>query len=189
MQVEISYSGLHRQAGVPCPDNTYYRLTTTLLAMRIQDMLTGNSVDMAELTKRDRKLECNEECLKLDRNTVCTPSPSISAWLISAPAKNIAVIKIDSRLPSRHSQPCTANLAQTFSCQSTLSITLAVVRNMLQLLSLAKEITDWRGQEVLKSPPCCPTSWQVLLEWHPRILQQLFKFSPLFRTCYQVCQN
>ena len=99
MQVEISYSGLHRQAGVPCPDNTYYRLTTTLLAMRIQDMLTGNLVDMAELTKRDRKLECNEECLKLDRNTVCTPSP-IS--LISAPANNIVVIKVDS-----HSQPCT----------------------------------------------------------------------------------
>jgi len=35
----------------------------------MQDMQAGNSVDLAELSKRDRKLECNDECLKLDRNT------------------------------------------------------------------------------------------------------------------------
>ena len=39
-----------------------------------------------------------------------------------------------------------ANPAQTFSCQSALSITVAVVRNVSQLLSQAKKITNGRGQ-------------------------------------------
>merc|ERR1719481_480050 len=47
----------------------------------------------------------------------------------------------------------TANLAQTFSRQSALSITVAVVRNVSQLLGQAKDITDGRGQEVLNSAP------------------------------------
>jgi len=68
-QVKITCSCGHRQAGVPCSDNAYSRVTTALLATRMQDMQAGNSVDLAELAKRDRKLECNDECLKLDRNT------------------------------------------------------------------------------------------------------------------------
>ena len=51
----------------------------------------------------------------------------------------------------------TANLAQTFSRQSALSITVAVVRNVSQLLGQAKEITDGRGQEVLYSAPMITT--------------------------------
>jgi len=51
----------------------------------------------------------------------------------------------------------TANLAQTFSRQSALSITVAVVRNVSQLLSMAKDITDGRGQEVLNSAPVITT--------------------------------
>ena len=51
----------------------------------------------------------------------------------------------------------TANLAQTFSRQSAISITVAVVRNVSQLLGQAEEITDGRGQEVLYSAPMIPT--------------------------------
>jgi len=35
----------------------------------MQDVQSGNSVNLAELAKRDRKLECNEDCMKIDRNS------------------------------------------------------------------------------------------------------------------------
>ena len=58
----------HIQAGVPCSDNAYSRVITALLATRMQDMKAGNSVNLAELTKLDRKLECNDDFMRIDRN-------------------------------------------------------------------------------------------------------------------------
>lgn len=77
-QIKISCSCGHRQAGVPCSDNAYSRVTTALLATRMQDVQAGNSVDLAELTKRDRKLECNDDCMKIDRNTRMAAALQIS---------------------------------------------------------------------------------------------------------------
>jgi len=68
-QIKITCSCGLRKAGVPCSDNAYSRVTTALLATRMQDVQSGNSVNLAELAKRDRKLECNEDCMKIDRNT------------------------------------------------------------------------------------------------------------------------
>lgn len=76
--VKISCACGHRQAGVPCSDNAYSRVTTALLATRMQDVQAGNSVNLAELTKRDRKLECNDDCLKIDRNTRMAAALQIS---------------------------------------------------------------------------------------------------------------
>ena len=45
----------------------------------------------------------------------------------------------------------TANLAQTFSRQSALAITVAVVRHVAGLLVKARQVPDGRGQEVLNS--------------------------------------
>ena len=44
----------------------------------MQDVQAGNSVDLAELTKRDRKLECNDDCLKIDRNSRMAAALQIS---------------------------------------------------------------------------------------------------------------
>ena len=45
-------------------------MNTALLATKMSDLQLGNSaVNLAELAKRDRKLECNEDCFKLERNT------------------------------------------------------------------------------------------------------------------------
>merc|ERR1712106_847155 len=77
-QIKISCSCGHRQAGVPCSDNAYSRVTTALLATRMQDVQAGNSVDLAELTKRDRKLECNDDCMKIDRNSRMAAALQIS---------------------------------------------------------------------------------------------------------------
>jgi len=67
-QIKITCSCGHRQANVPCSENAYSRVTTALLATRMQDVQAGNSVNLAELAKKDRKLECNEDCFKIDRN-------------------------------------------------------------------------------------------------------------------------
>ena len=47
----------------------------------------------------------------------------------------------------------TANLAQTFSRQSALSITVSVVRNVTVLLGKAKQVPDGRGEDILNSAP------------------------------------
>lgn len=51
-----------------CAENSYNRVTTALLATRMADMQAGNSVNLADLARRDRRLECTEECGKLERN-------------------------------------------------------------------------------------------------------------------------
>jgi len=43
-------------------------VTTAILATRMQDMQAGNTVKLNELTSKDKKLECNEECFKMERN-------------------------------------------------------------------------------------------------------------------------
>ena len=45
----------------------------------------------------------------------------------------------------------TANLAQTFSRQSALHITVSVVRHVSGLMMKARQVPDGRGQEVLNS--------------------------------------
>jgi len=44
----------------------------------MQDVQSGNSVNLAELAKKDRKLECNEDCLKVDRNARLAAALQIS---------------------------------------------------------------------------------------------------------------
>ena len=51
----------------------------------------------------------------------------------------------------------TANLAQTFSRQSALSITVSVVRNVTVLLGKAKLVPDGRGEDILNSAPVITT--------------------------------
>jgi len=63
---------------VPCSDNAYSRVTTALLATRMQDVQSGNSVNLTELAKRERKLECNDDCMKADRNARLAAALQIS---------------------------------------------------------------------------------------------------------------
>jgi len=58
----------HRSATMSCAENSYNRVTTALLATRMADMQAGNSVNLADLARRDRRLECTEECGKIERN-------------------------------------------------------------------------------------------------------------------------
>jgi len=57
-----------RQTTIACSDNSFSKMTTSLLASQMADIRAGNSVDLAELAKKSRKLECNEECHKVARN-------------------------------------------------------------------------------------------------------------------------
>jgi transcriptional repressor NF-X1 len=67
-QVRVSCECGHRFASVQCCENQYSRVTTAMLASRMQDMQAGNTVNLNELTRKDKKLECSEECFKLERN-------------------------------------------------------------------------------------------------------------------------
>jgi len=67
-QVKITCSCGNRRAGVACSESFYSRVSTALLATRMQDVQGGNSVDLKELSSKERKLECNEDCLKIERN-------------------------------------------------------------------------------------------------------------------------
>ena len=51
-----------------CSDNSFSKLSTSVLASQMADMRAGISVDLAELAKRNRKLDCDEECMKRIRN-------------------------------------------------------------------------------------------------------------------------
>jgi len=57
-----------RQTTIACSDNSFSKLSTSLLASQMADIRAGNSVDLAELAKKSRKLDCNEECHKVARN-------------------------------------------------------------------------------------------------------------------------
>jgi len=67
-QVRVSCECGNRTASQPCSENSYSRMTTALLATRMADMQAGNSVSLKELSKKDKKLECTEDCSKLERN-------------------------------------------------------------------------------------------------------------------------
>jgi len=67
-QVRITCECGNRSATVPCSENQYSRMTTAMLANRMQDLQSGNSVSLTELQRKDKKLECSEECFKLERN-------------------------------------------------------------------------------------------------------------------------
>ena len=66
--VKISCECGRRQTSVSCADNTFSKLSTSVLASQMADMKAGISVDLAELAKRNRKLDCDEECIKRARN-------------------------------------------------------------------------------------------------------------------------
>lgn len=67
-QVKITCDCGRRQTSISCSDNIFSKLSTSLLASQMADLRSGNSVDLAELAKKNRKLECNEECMKIARN-------------------------------------------------------------------------------------------------------------------------
>lgn len=67
-QVRVTCECGNRSASLPCSDNSYSRVTTALLATRMADMQAGNTVSLKELSRKDKKLECNEECSKIERN-------------------------------------------------------------------------------------------------------------------------
>lgn len=43
-------------------------MTTSLLASHLADVQAGNSVNLVELAKKDKRLECAEECHQIERN-------------------------------------------------------------------------------------------------------------------------
>ena len=43
-------------------------MTTSLLASHLADVQAGNSVNLVELAKKDKRLECVEECHQIERN-------------------------------------------------------------------------------------------------------------------------
>jgi transcriptional repressor NF-X1 len=49
---------------VPCAEDSYSRVSTALLAARLQE----EPINLSELVGRAKKLECNDECYKLLRN-------------------------------------------------------------------------------------------------------------------------
>merc|ERR1719422_2911058 len=59
-QVKITCDCGRRQTSISCSDNIFSKLSTSLLASQMADLRSGNSVDLAELAKKNRKLECNE---------------------------------------------------------------------------------------------------------------------------------
>lgn len=67
-QVRVACECGNRSATLSCSENSYSRVTTALLATRMADVQAGNTVSLKELSKNNRKLECNEECSKLERN-------------------------------------------------------------------------------------------------------------------------
>ena len=67
-QVRLACECGRRQTSVPCSDNSFSKLSTSLLASQMADLRAGGSVDLAELARKNKKLECNEECHKIARN-------------------------------------------------------------------------------------------------------------------------
>ena len=67
-QVKVACECGRRQTSVSCSDNSFSKLSTSVLASQMADMRAGISVDLAELAKRNRKLDCDEECMKRLRN-------------------------------------------------------------------------------------------------------------------------
>lgn len=67
-QVRVTCECGHRQATISCSENSYARMTTALLATRMADVQAGNTVDLKELVRKDKKLECSEECSQIERN-------------------------------------------------------------------------------------------------------------------------
>lgn len=67
-QEKVSCQCSHRSATVSCSENSYNRVSTALLANRMADMQAGNSVNLTDLVRREKRLDCNEECAQLERN-------------------------------------------------------------------------------------------------------------------------
>ena len=63
-QVKLFCHCGNRSASVPCADDSYSRVSTALLAARLQE----EPINLSELVGRVKKLECNDECYKQLRN-------------------------------------------------------------------------------------------------------------------------
>ena len=67
-KVKLTCDCGRRQTTSPCSENSFSTLTTSLLASQMADIRSGNSVDLSELARKNKKIECNEECFKVARN-------------------------------------------------------------------------------------------------------------------------
>lgn len=63
-QVKLTCDCGNRSVSVPCAEDSYSRVSTALLAARLQE----EPINLSELVGRVKKLECNDECFKLLRN-------------------------------------------------------------------------------------------------------------------------
>merc|ERR1719458_355677 len=63
-QVKLTCDCGNRSASVPCAEDSYSRVSTALLAARLQE----EHINLSELGKSGKKLECNDECYKQIRN-------------------------------------------------------------------------------------------------------------------------
>lgn len=63
-QVKLTCDCGNRSASVPCAEDSYSRVSTALLAARLQE----EPINLSELGKSGKKLECNDECYKQIRN-------------------------------------------------------------------------------------------------------------------------
>jgi len=68
-QIKILCDCGNRKANVPCSDGTFSRVSTAILATRMEDTQAGNTINLADLVRRDRKLDCGDDCLLIERNT------------------------------------------------------------------------------------------------------------------------
>ena len=67
-KVKLTCDCGRRQTTTQCSENSFSTITTSLLASQMADIKAGNSVDLSELAKKNKKIECNEECFKVARN-------------------------------------------------------------------------------------------------------------------------
>ena len=73
-QVKLSCDCGNRSASVPCAEDSYSRVSTALLAARLQE----EPINLSELSARVKKLECSDECYKLLRNAGLAEALSIN---------------------------------------------------------------------------------------------------------------
>jgi len=67
-QVRLVCECGNRSGSVACSENQYSRVTTAMLATRMLDMQAGSTLSFNGLARKDKKIECTEECFKLERN-------------------------------------------------------------------------------------------------------------------------
>ena len=68
-KVKLTCDCGRRQTSTQCSENSFSTLTTSLLALQMADIKAGNSVDLSDLARKNKKIECNDECFKVARNT------------------------------------------------------------------------------------------------------------------------